>query len=1268
MVEAGGGVNGDTSTDTVTVGGHQQPQNTQSSESQLFRSPRADHLQHEQVGVADSQQHEDTNNARSAAGTLSNDGASRQRSDQMQFMNGMTRPSNNMYTRINNLDSSQFDVSMTDTHHLHLDSARTSTHSYTNSTTEPFPDVSNLDSWAPARSSIDTTQGQDTRPNTSALSGFIDNTHQAAPLSAPAQSYPATSSYMQTAGHSMTMPELPSAMFDDDLTFLEDILLPEFIVNATGFTTPIPGAFDQAAGQPVPTRNEPDISEPRLFTSLPYPFERSTDAPRPHVFDISPADVDQFQKDILHNGQLTDFPFPRRSRILRCLSAYFDSVDLHVPIIQHATFSLCGTNPALVLAVLALGATITREYSFAESAYGAACRLLDYKIKQDSHAPSSFEFWPVQASLLCAHYGAFCDNETFTLRSQMQLNRVSTMLKLGLNDLLAKRLEPRQDWNTWSFIETFSRLASWSCSMSAILLSYDQNFQTSTQHHLQNVPLPLDEDLWRARSAQEWSSLGGAPHQHSNISFLTFAESLFQGEPILEKVSPLALFSLVGWILLYICNHERMKISVGSLDIFETDFTSKIDKGLGAWETLTRRHLRTGQVMFAHISPLISDSLPLLGSAYYHLYVGEELRTLKEMAADPAMVNGSPAAHSFPEFNSRPLVYKAVRYAANSWLVRTKLGISHFLQSPDVYGAHGPIGAYESALVLSWWLTVGQSVQTPQGLAKDDTVPGRALKEVLTEVFGELEDQDISCKDEAARATAPLSFCRQIMDNSVFTYQSRFIAKMIHGSEVAEHSSRESCWVIVKGQVYDITGYLDQHPGGSTILLQYGGKDATAIYEPNHPEGIIDRTLPKDKHLGPVDPSTVATVAVPQVLPEQATTARIPLSHCYSLDDIEDAAQRIIPEGPWTYFHSAADSLGSLANNRDDWKKITLRPRIMRDVEHVNMERTMLGQKSRLPFFIAPAARAKLVHKDGELCFAWSAAKTGIPYCSSTFSTIPHADLAKCMASERTSSQYGALFFQLYMTAERSQTIELIVKARELRFAALCITVDTPVVGKREEDERYRAKLATASGESYFSTKWTWTLENEGRVPHRGHHTAKLNWKDLVWIRDAWQNHGPIVLKGIQSAEDAALAYEHGIDGIYLSNHGGRQCDDAPSAIRTLLEIRRFHPHLLGKMEIYVDGWVRRGADVIKALCLGATGVAVGRPFMYAVSMGTEGVLKVIELLSEEIETTMRCMGVTSLDELNPSYVNTKRLEWELPDSLDFGSEPSRPVATKAKL
>jgi L-lactate dehydrogenase (cytochrome) len=362
--------------------------------------------------------------------------------------------------------------------------------------------------------------------------------------------------------------------------------------------------------------------------------------------------------------------------------------------------------------------------------------------------------------------------------------------------------------------------------------------------------------------------------------------------------------------------------------------------------------------------------------------------------------------------------------------------------------------------------------------------------------------------------------------------------------------------------------------------------------------------------------ATVSSVSAPQVVRDLDKMAKIPLSHCMSLDDIEKAAERIIPRNAWTYFHSAADSLRSYDNNRDDWKKVMLRPRTMRNVQRVDMQRTMFGHKCQLPFFIAPAARAKVVHEDGELCLARGAAKYGIGYCPSTYSTIEHEDLAKAFTAEYEESKGGALFFQLYVAKKKERTIELITMARRLGFKALVVTVDSPVVGKREEDERYRAELSTAAGEDSALLEWMnpGKLQGEDAPVLRGHHSSTLNWDDLPWIKEAWgwPQTGPIALKGIQTAEDAALSAQYGIDAIYLSNHGGRQCDDAPSSIQTLLEIRRFYPEILRQMEIYLDGGIRRGADVLKALCLGATGVSLGRPFMYSVAYGDQGVERVI--------------------------------------------------------
>ena len=331
----------------------------------------------------------------------------------------------------------------------------------------------------------------------------------------------------------------------------------------------------------------------------------------------------------------------------------------------------------------------------------------------------------------------------------------------------------------------------------------------------------------------------------------------------------------------------------------------------------------------------------------------------------------------------------------------------------------------------------------------------------------------------------------------------------------------------------------------------------------------------------------------------------------------------------------------------------------------VDMSLDIMGYHSTLPFFIAPAALAKLGHPDGEFCLARAAAQKGIPYCVSTSSSISHEELAEY--SHKTDNQ-GNLFFQLYVAKKRREAAALISRARELGFNALIITVDTPVVGKREEDERFKAELLNEEG---VEVQQIADLSPNQEAPIlRGVFSSTLNWKDLKWICSAWQQQGPVILKGIQSAEDALLACKAGVDGIYLSNHGGRQVDSGPSSLRTLLEIRKFCPEVLEKVNVYLDGGVRRGTDIIKACCLGARGVGLGRPFMYALgAYGTEGVLKAIQrihnfplfllvtynfylVLSDEIETTMRLIGVTSIRHLTPDMVNTTKLEWELPSHL----------------
>ena len=326
----------------------------------------------------------------------------------------------------------------------------------------------------------------------------------------------------------------------------------------------------------------------------------------------------------------------------------------------------------------------------------------------------------------------------------------------------------------------------------------------------------------------------------------------------------------------------------------------------------------------------------------------------------------------------------------------------------------------------------------------------------------------------------------------------------------------------------------------------------------------------------------------------------------------------------------------------------------------------MLGHDADLPFYIAPAAMAKLGHPNGEICLAEGAAAKNIVYCASTYSSVAHDELAPCF--DRHEGR-GALSFQLYVPKKKQDAKKLIAMARKLRCKSLVITVDSPVVGKREEDERYKAEIEIQEGHEVPRTADP--VEGEEVPILRGHHSSTVDWEDIRWISREWgAENGPVVLKGIQTAEDAYLASRSGVQGIYLSNHGGRQLDFAPSAILTLLEIRTFYPQVFDTMEVYVDGGVRRGTDIIKALCLGARGVGLGRPFLYGLSAyGTDGVTKVIQsknlrsetkgcetdgvtVLSDEIETAMRLLGVTDIDQLDPTYINYTLLARELPTDL----------------
>ncbi|KAF2129386.1 mitochondrial cytochrome-like protein b2 [Dothidotthia symphoricarpi CBS 119687] len=494
----------------------------------------------------------------------------------------------------------------------------------------------------------------------------------------------------------------------------------------------------------------------------------------------------------------------------------------------------------------------------------------------------------------------------------------------------------------------------------------------------------------------------------------------------------------------------------------------------------------------------------------------------------------------------------------------------------------------------------------------------------------------------------------------------------INGAEVAKHNNKESCWIVVDSNVYDVTSFLSEHPGGAAIILKNAGTDASREFKMYHPLDYLRDNLSSNSLLGPVDPDTFGQLRQPKeekaALGEDLDSSKeIPhVTLCVSTPDFENAAKAVLPHKSYIYASGSANTGASLQGNLDDWGRINFRPRVMRNVGDVDTRRKMFGYSSPHPFYISPMGTMGAMHPGAEPEMIRGAIRKGTHVVVSTSSTKSSEQIMQCYIDEQErlrNESPTTLFYQYYMPVDRTKAIELMQLVKKCGYKGLWITVDTPVLGKRTKDRYLQAEEALAVGLGEETTaEWETGSDNAfapamGGRPVQGQLSPHTTWDDLEWIRNEWD--GPIVLKGIQCAEDAKLAMEYGCNGILLSNHGGRQLHTAPSALMTLLEIRTYSPEVLGKLEIYLDGGLRDGNDILKALCLGATAVGVGRPFLYALAAyGTKGVERCVDVLAEELQTGMRLLGITSLDQCRPEMVNASRVLNEMwrPEQLSIKS------------
>ena len=376
------------------------------------------------------------------------------------------------------------------------------------------------------------------------------------------------------------------------------------------------------------------------------------------------------------------------------------------------------------------------------------------------------------------------------------------------------------------------------------------------------------------------------------------------------------------------------------------------------------------------------------------------------------------------------------------------------------------------------------------------------------------------------------------------------------------------------------------------------------------------------------------------------------LSGVLTIEEMKQVARRRVPKMFFDYADSGAWTESTYRANEEDFAKVKLRQRVLVDMTNRSLESTMIGEKVSMPVAIAPTGLTGMQRADGEILAAQAAEAFGVPFTLSTMSICSIEDVA-----ENTTRPF---WFQLYVMRDRDFVNSLIDRAKAAKCSALVLTLDLQILGQRHKDLRnglsappkftpkhiwqmatrpnwcmgmlgtkrhtFRNIAGHAKGVTDLSSLSTWTSEQ---------FDPRLSWKDVAWIKERWG--GKLILKGILDVEDARMAADTGADAIIVSNHGGRQLDGAPSSISVLEEIAQA---VGDRVEIHLDGGIRSGQDVLKALCLGAKGTYIGRPFLYGLGAGGKaGVTRTLEIIRRELDITLALCGKRDIRDAGPDLI-----------------------------
>lgn len=380
------------------------------------------------------------------------------------------------------------------------------------------------------------------------------------------------------------------------------------------------------------------------------------------------------------------------------------------------------------------------------------------------------------------------------------------------------------------------------------------------------------------------------------------------------------------------------------------------------------------------------------------------------------------------------------------------------------------------------------------------------------------------------------------------------------------------------------------------------------------------------------------------------------LSRAASVHDLRRIAKRRLPRGVFDYIDGAAEDERSLAANAEAFARIGFKPRVLKGVGTVDTSTTLLGKELPYPLVLAPTGFTRIADPQGELAVARAAARAGLPYTLSTLGTRSIEEVAAVSD--------GPKWFQVYVWRDRGLVEEMIARAKACNYEAILLTVDTAVLGRRERDVRRGFSLPPKIGpgtlvDGAVHPGWTWQFVQSEPIRFanvvggavgdgtdavsladyvNSQFDPELSWKDLDWLRAHWD--GPIVVKGIQTVEDAMIAADLGVEVVALSNHGGRQLDSAPAIVDLVAPVA---DAVGDRVEIICDGGIRRGSDIVKAVAAGATAAMAGRAYLYGLgAAGERGVDFVLDLFRNDMKRVMALLGAQSIADLGPDLLDLR--------------------------